>query len=133
MRIHIIHVMGLETDRNLPDSHVEGVALPDGQPVRFVWDKTPKQSHHNAMMKTRVIADLKAKRRRYKYVPEKDFKKKTMEAAFDQAFTTLRRKFKQQRDNVAAQDSKLKDLTKALKTRRFQRKKLVSAQVVRPI
>lgn len=127
MRSHLLNVMGLDDDKELPDSHIEGVNLPAEQPVRFVWDKTPKQSPHNAQMKSRVIADIKAKRRRYKYVPDKDFNKKTLESVFDQAFTTLRQKFKNQRDAAAARDYKRRDNLKALKARRLQRKKLVGS------
>lgn len=117
--------MQIESDKNLPDSHIEGTPLSSTDPIRFVWDKTPKQSVHNGRMKTRFLTDLKAKRRLYKHVPDKEFSKKILDSAFDQAFVTLRLKFKAQRDASIAQNLRQKDAMKAVKARRLSRKKLV--------
>ncbi|KAH9951694.1 hypothetical protein B0H21DRAFT_783446 [Amylocystis lapponica] len=124
MRSHIIRMMKLPDDKNLPDSHVEGEELTKDDPVRFVWDKTPKQSTHNAAMRMRVVADLKANRCLYKYVPEKDFGKKNLETLFDQAFTTMRQKFKVQRNADAAEKLKRREDMKARSARRISRKKV---------
>ena len=88
MRLHFLRCMELVTDKELPDSHLEGAAFEDTQPVRFVWDKTTKQSLHNAKMKSRILADIKAKKSRYKHVPDKEFGKKNLDNAFEQCFTT---------------------------------------------
>ena len=129
MRKHIIRCMRLVTDKELPDSHVEDEPLPDDQPVRFVWDKTPKQSVHNKLMKKRVISSLKDRRKRkpriYKYLSDADFKEKKLEDSFDQVFTTLRQKFKAQRDEFSAQNLKRREDHKAMKVRRLSRKKAV--------
>jgi hypothetical protein len=117
--------MQLESDKTLPDSHIEGAPLEPQDPVRFVWDKTTKQSVHNSRMKSRIIADLKSNRRLYKHVADKDFSKKSMEAAFDQAFITFRQKFKAQRDALAALNLRQREDNKALKARRLGRRKLV--------
>lgn len=119
--------MQLETDKALPDSHIEGTPLASNEPIRFVWDKTPKQSVHNGRMKARFLADIKANRRLYKHVAEKDFNKKSLDAAFDQAFVTLRQKFRAQRDASAALALKRREETKALKARHLSRKKNVRA------
>ncbi|KAF5359017.1 hypothetical protein D9758_004736 [Tetrapyrgos nigripes] len=123
MRTQILHSMELETDKELPDSHQEGITLETSQPVRFVWDKTPKQSVHNARMKKRILADLKSNRRKYKHVSEKEFSQKSMDAAFDQCFTTFRQKFKAQRDTQEAKHQRKRDDVKAQKARRLSRKK----------
>ncbi|THV08392.1 hypothetical protein K435DRAFT_958967 [Dendrothele bispora CBS 962.96] len=123
MRTHILHLMELDGDKELPDSHNEGTALETSQPVRFVWDKTPKQSVHNARMKKRVLEDLKTNRRKYKHVPDKEFNQKSLDASFDQCFTTLRQKFKTQRDSRAAESQKRREDAKAKKSRRLSRKK----------
>jgi hypothetical protein len=125
MRAHILWLMEVEHDKKLPDSHSESVLLEPQDPVRFVWDKTIKQSVHNARMKARVLADLKSKRRLYKHVPDKDFGKKTLDAAFDQSFTTFRHKFKAQRDELAAMTYKKREDAKTLKARRISRRKIV--------
>ncbi|KAH7887617.1 hypothetical protein F5I97DRAFT_1861597 [Phlebopus sp. FC_14] len=123
MRNHLLRVMQLESDKDLPDSHVEGTSLGPDDPVRFVWGKTPKQSVHNGRMKDRVLKDLKVNRHLYKYVPDKDFGKKTLDSAFDQAFVTLRQKFKAQRDTSAAVSHKQREDTKAMRARRLSRRK----------
>lgn len=126
VRAHLRRAMRIDTDKHLPDSHIENTPLPLTEPIRFVWDKTPKQSVHNGRMKARFIADLKAHRHRYKHVPDKDFNKKTIDSAFDQAFITLRQKYRAQRDESAALRIKQKEDAKALKARRLNRKKTVS-------
>ncbi|OBZ70084.1 Vacuolar protein sorting-associated protein 52 A [Grifola frondosa] len=123
MRTHIYRMMKIRTGQDLPDSHWEGDVLSANEPVRFVWDKTPKQSPHNATMRARIVADIKARRRLYKHVPEKDFSRKTLESTFDQAFTTLRQKFKAQRDTHAAVHLKRREDNKALRSRHLQRRK----------
>ncbi|KAG9317452.1 hypothetical protein JVU11DRAFT_1652 [Chiua virens] len=124
MRIHILRVMMLDTDKELPDSHVEGTPLGPDEPVRFVWDKTPRQSVHNGRMKERVLRELKANRKIYKHVPDKDFGKKTLDSVFDQAFVTLRQKFKAQRDDSAARAHKQREEAKAQRARRVSRRKV---------
>ncbi|KAG6333666.1 hypothetical protein ID866_5424 [Astraeus odoratus] len=123
MRNHLLRIMQLDSDKHLPDSHVEGTPLGADEPVRFVWDKTPKQSVHNSHMKERVLQDLKANRRLYRHVPDKEFGKKSLEAAFDQAFVTLRQKFKAQRDASVAKNHKQREDMKAMRARRLSRRK----------
>lgn len=125
MRNHILRVMMLETDKDLPDSHTEGTPLGPDESVRFVWDKTPRQSVHNGRMKERVLKDLKANRKLYKHVPDKDFGKKMLDSVFDQAFVTLRQKFKAQRDDSAARAHKQREEVKAQRARRLSRRKVV--------
>ena len=117
--------MDLENDKELPDSHAEGAPLGPDEPVRFVWNKTTKQSVHNARMKARLLEDIKANRQLYKHVPQKDFGKKTLEAAFDQAFTTFRQKFKTQRDAAIALATKKREDVKARNSRHTARRKTV--------
>ncbi|TFY61592.1 hypothetical protein EVJ58_g4419 [Rhodofomes roseus] len=124
MRAHILRLMQLSDDKSLPDSHIEGESLPMDEPVRFIWEKTSKQSSHNAAMKRRIIVDLQANRSMYKHVPEKDFARKNMENVFDQAFTTMRQKFKAQRDTTAARHLRRREDRKSLKARRASRKKI---------
>ncbi|KZT12562.1 uncharacterized protein LAESUDRAFT_668330 [Laetiporus sulphureus 93-53] len=124
MRTHLLRMMKLDNDKELPSSHKESQRLGPEEPVRFVWSKTPKQSSHNAEMKKWVIADLKANRNLYELVPEKDFTKKNLDSVFDQAFTTLRQKFKAQQDSAAASHLKQRENQKAKKSRRLGRKKL---------
>ncbi|KAK0498621.1 hypothetical protein EDD18DRAFT_1158480 [Armillaria luteobubalina] len=123
MRTHMLLLMDIFNPNNLPDSHIEGQSLKDTDPVRFVWDKTAKQSVHNARMKARVIASIKEKRRRYKDVPEGEFSKKNLDSAFDQCFTTFRQKFKAQRDDREAEHAKAREKRKAQKSRHISRKK----------
>ncbi|KAJ7283938.1 hypothetical protein C8J57DRAFT_1054359 [Mycena rebaudengoi] len=123
IRAHILLMMDLENDKKLPDSHTEGEPLEPPQPVRFVWDKTTKQSAHNGRMKLRILEDLKARRRLYKHVPDKDFGKKTVDAAFEQSFTTFRQKFRAQRDAMAAMHLKRREDGKARKSRHITRRK----------
>lgn len=118
--------MAVESDKELPETHSNDKSLEPADPVRFVWDKTTKQCVHNMRMKSRVIEDLKEHHRRlYKHVPEKDFSKKMLDAAFDQCFTTLRQKYKAQRDDDLAEHIKEREGIKAMKARRVLRKKAV--------
>lgn len=126
MRKHIYRCMKVSPDSELPPSHLEGLHLGDSEPVRFVWDKTPKQSAHNARMKNRIITDIKANRGHYKHVLDKDFTKKVLDSAFDQAFTTFRQKAKGQSDEAIAKSLREKEEGKAMKSRRNARKKGVS-------
>lgn len=125
VRAHFLRVMEIESDKILPESHVEGTPLPPYEPIRFVWDKTPKQSVHNGRMKARFIADIKERRRLYRYVPDKEFGKKTLDSAFDQAFATLRQKYKAQKDANIALATKRKESEKNRRARRLSRKKTV--------
>jgi len=124
MRAHILRLMQVPDDKNLPDSHVEGHPLSTEEPIRFIWEKTSKQSSHNAAMKRRIIVDLQANRAKYKRVPNEDFSRKSLENVFDQAFTTMRQKFRAQRDTTAALQLKRREDQKSLKARRSGRKKL---------
>ena len=125
MRLHIFRLMKIEPGENLPDGHFEGAPLGPHDPVRFVWNKTPKQSVHNSRMKARILADLKSNRKLYKHVPDKDFNKKALDSVFDQSYVTLRQKFKAQSDASAALNVKKREETKAMKARRLCRKKVV--------
>ncbi|KAI0698555.1 hypothetical protein C8T65DRAFT_581790 [Cerioporus squamosus] len=123
VRIHIRKMMKLKPGQDLPESAFEGEPIAAEDPVRFVWGKTAKQSTTNAAMKKRILTDLKSKRHKYKYVPDKEFAKKTLDAAFEQVFTTLRQNFKAQRDGTAATKLKRREDHKALRSRRQNRKK----------
>ncbi|KAI0638065.1 hypothetical protein C8Q77DRAFT_1153750 [Trametes polyzona] len=123
MRIHIRKMMGIKHGDDLPESHFEGAPFIMDQPVRFVWGKTPRQSAHNAAMKKRIVADIKANRTAYKHVADKEFNKKMLDSVFDQVFTTLRQKFKAQSDTTTATRLQRRENNKALKARRLQRKK----------
>ncbi|KAG1815554.1 uncharacterized protein BJ212DRAFT_1357225 [Suillus subaureus] len=123
MRSHLLRVMEIKDDKLLPDAHTEGIVLGPNDPVRFVWEKTPKQSVHNGRMKERVLHDLRAHRQLYKHVPDKDFNKKSLESVFDQAFVTFRQKFRAQRDASVALNQKQREDVKAMRSRRLSRKK----------
>lgn len=129
MRKQILRLMRLDTDKNLPDGHIEDEPLDDDEPIRFVWDKTTKQSTHNYAMRTRIIASLKDKRSRkprmYRFLKDSDFKERRLEDSFDQVYTTLRQKFRSQRDQFAASNYKRREEHKAMKVRRLSRKKAV--------
>lgn len=131
MRLHFLRCMELDTDKQFPDSHVEGAVLEDTQPVRFVWDKTTKQSTHNGRMKTRILSGIKNMRHLYRHVPDKEFGKKSLDAAFEQCFTTFRHKFRTQRDAALAANMKQKEDIKARRSRHLSRRKLVSTNTVR--
>ncbi|KAJ7684025.1 hypothetical protein B0H17DRAFT_1073292 [Mycena rosella] len=123
MRAHILLLMDLANDKELPDSHAEGEPLEPPNPVRFVWDKTTKQSAHNGRMKLRVLEDFRARRRLYKHVPDREFSKKVVDATFEQSFTTFRQKFRTQRDALAASKLKQREDIKARKSRHVARRK----------
>ncbi|KJA29931.1 hypothetical protein HYPSUDRAFT_174932 [Hypholoma sublateritium FD-334 SS-4] len=123
MRLHMLRMMSVETDKELPDSHTEGTSLSPSEPVRFVWDKTTKQSVHNSRMKTRVLEDIQQQKRLYKYVDRKEFGKKSLDTAFEQCFTTMRQKFKSQRDERIAEHQKRREDGKARKSRHISRRK----------
>ncbi|TBU32889.1 hypothetical protein BD311DRAFT_749918 [Dichomitus squalens] len=123
LRIHIRKMMKLKHGEDLPASAFEGVIPAVTEPVRFVWTRTTKQSAVNATMKKRIVSDIKANRHKYKHVPDNDFQKKTLEAAFEQVFTTLRQKYKSQGDATAATKLQRREDHKALKARRLHRKK----------
>jgi hypothetical protein len=125
MRLHILHMMGLDSDKALPDSHPESTVLDPSDLVRFVWDKTTKQSVHNGRMKKRVIDDMKENRKLYKHVSNKDFGKKLLDAAFEQCFVTFRQKFKIQRDKASASNYKQREDLKAKRARHLSRRKIV--------
>ena len=109
MRRHIYRVLGLFPEDELPPSHCEGLPLGDNEPVRFVWEKTIKQSKHNALMKERVLTELRAQRGLYEHVPEADFAPKTLSTSFDQAFSTFRQKYKVQRDPTVLSTMKTRE------------------------
>lgn len=117
--------MDLPNDKELPDSHPEGEPLEAPHPVRFVWDKTTKQSAHNGRMKLRVLEDFRARRRLYKHVPDREFSKKLIDGAFEQSFTTFRQKFTTHRDELAASRHKEREDAKARKSRHILRRKTV--------
>ena len=125
MRRHVYRVLGISPEDDLPPSHYEGLPLCDNEPVRFVWEKTIKQSKHNALMKERVLAHLRAHRKLYEHVPEADFTPKALSSAFDQAFSTFRQKYKVQIDPTVSLTVKTREEHKAMKSRRLHRKKLV--------
>ncbi|KAJ3564830.1 hypothetical protein NP233_g8035 [Leucocoprinus birnbaumii] len=124
MRAHFLRMMQIETDKELPDSHAEGAALGPNDPVRFVWDKTTKQSVHNSRMKTRIMNDIKENSKLYKHVPRKDFNKKILDATFEQCFVTFRTKARAQRDAQSAQNLKRREDAKARRARHISRRKL---------
>ncbi len=122
-------MMKLKHDEDLPDSVFEGAIPGPTEPVRFVWNRTTKQSAVNAAMKKRIVSDLKAHRGKFKHVPNKDFDKKTLDAAFEQVFTTLRQKHKSRGDSTTATRLQRREDHKAFKARRLQRKKTVSVLI----
>ena len=126
MRDWIFRCMGVKPHEGFPESHTEGEPLSDGEPVRFVWAKTVKKSPHNAEMKIRIIRDMLAHRKRYKHVPDKDFDKQILDTAFEQAFFSMRQKYKLQTDESSALNYKRREEHKYLMARRRDRKKSVS-------
>ncbi|CAA7259645.1 unnamed protein product [Cyclocybe aegerita] len=124
MRLHVLRMMDVDNDKDLPDNHDESGALGPSDPVRFVWDKTAKQSVHNSRMKKRIIDDLKENRRLYRHVPNKEFTKKVLDAAFDQCFVTFRQKYKAQKDATSASHLKQREDSKARKARHLSRRKI---------
>jgi len=125
MRRHIYRVLRISLEDDLPPSYYEGLPLCDNEPVRFVWEKTIKQSKHNALMKERVLADLRAHRKLYEHVPEADFTLKAFSYAIDLAYSTFSLQYKVQIDPTVSVTVKTREEQKAMKSRRFHRKKLV--------
>ncbi|EIN10238.1 hypothetical protein PUNSTDRAFT_142309 [Punctularia strigosozonata HHB-11173 SS5] len=125
MRIRMLEMMDVLSDKALPDSHNESTPLARSAPVRFVWEKTPRQSAHNAAMKRRVVDDMRSDktRKRFRHVAEKEFTKATVDKTFDQCFTTMRQKYRAQRDAAAAGRDRQREDKKAKRSRRLGRKK----------
>ena len=124
--------MEIKDDKDLPDSHTERKPIASDSPIRFVWEKTTKQSVHNASMKARILADLKSHRRMYKHIPDKEFSKKVLEAAFESVYTTMRQKFKAQKDKSLALHQKRREDAKSQKARHLSRRKLVGYYLLFP-
>jgi hypothetical protein len=135
MRLHLLLMMSLTKNSALPPSHPEGLAIGPHEPIRFVWDKTTKQSVHNARMKTRVLSDIKSRRGDlYPLVAAKDWSKRSLDAVFDQAFVTLRQRFKTQQErqdmkgsseDMAGAAVRPTEDSKTVKVRRQSRKRTV--------
>jgi hypothetical protein len=127
MRAHIYLCMRTNRKDPLPEPQIEGAPLGPGEPVRFVWGRTCKQSPHNAAMKHRIITDLKERREvLYGNLSAEEFVDKKLEPLFDQAFKTLKDKYKAQTNSAVALYQKARDGEKAKRSRRRERKKLVS-------
>ncbi|KAJ3739527.1 hypothetical protein DFH05DRAFT_1513690 [Lentinula detonsa] len=123
MRRHLLRLMGVEDNQSLPDSQPEGTAYDPSQPVRFVWDKTTKQSVHNMRTKALVLEDIKQNRRLYDELPDRDFSKSILESAFEQSFTNMRQRFKAQRNMAEAENMKSRGDQRAQNSRRLSRRK----------
>ncbi|KZO98197.1 hypothetical protein CALVIDRAFT_535771 [Calocera viscosa TUFC12733] len=128
-RVHLLRVMGLHSDKELPASHVEEEPFVPGTPVRWVWDKTPKQSAHNGRMKELFISDLQTCRIIYPLVPGEDFTHAVIDRAFDQAFVTLRQKARAQA-GLAPETEEQRLERKSKRARRANRKKIKLAHRV---
>ena len=131
MRAHILRMMDVDHDQLLPLSIVKNdddddVSFDEETPVRFVWNRTTLQSAHNARMKTRVTNDLLENTELYPLVPAQQFTRPRVEAAFEQAFTTFRQKALGNSKDYSRGKTREKD-NKARRSRRFSRKKIVSA------
>ncbi|KAF5322294.1 hypothetical protein D9619_000507 [Psilocybe cf. subviscida] len=124
LRAHMYSMMEIISDKELPDSHDESTVYHPSQPVRFVWEKTCKQSVHNARMKLLVLEDIKEKRARlYPKVPAEEFSSKAvLERKFDNVFETMRGKYKAQRSEELAQKEREKEARKARNSRHSARK-----------
>lgn len=127
MRRHILRMMQISSDKDLPASHSEGIPMGPDDPVRFVWDKTTQQSNHNGRMKDRILEDLKTNRELYKHVPKKDFAKRVLDSVYETSFTNFRTKHKAQTDDLAATRVKNRETIKARKARHLSRRKMVRA------
>ncbi|KZT53307.1 hypothetical protein CALCODRAFT_501256 [Calocera cornea HHB12733] len=121
-RVHLLRVMGIASDKVLPASHVEDEPYVPGMPIKWVWDKTPKQSPHNGRMKALFIADLQASRSLYPLVAEQDFAYAVVDRAFDQAFVTFRQKARAQA-GLAPETEEQRLEKKSKRARRANRKK----------
>lgn len=127
MRSHILRLMCVEEEQTLPDNQPEGMAYDPSQPLRFLWDKTTKQSVHNTRMKTFVLEDIKRNRQLYGELSERDFSKDVLEAAYEQSFAMLRQKFKGQDSTEGAKALKTRGDQRAQNARRLARRKKVYA------
>ncbi|KAJ3710381.1 hypothetical protein C8R42DRAFT_729291 [Lentinula raphanica] len=123
MRKHILRLMGVEDSQNLPESQPEGTTFNPSAPVRFVWEKTMKQSVHNMRTKAFVLDDIKQNRQLYAELPDRDFSKNILESAFDQSYTIFRQKYRLQNDLVEADVIKSRGDQKAQSSRRLSRRK----------
>lgn len=124
VRAHIYRSMGVLPKDPLPDAHLEGAPLGPEDPVRFVWQKTVRQSPHNARMRKRILTDIKAQRLAlYPEVDIEHFEQDKLEAVFDQAFKTLKGKWKAQNDGNVAVYQRHREEIKAQKSRQRERKK----------
>lgn len=134
MRVHIYRSMGVTPKDLLPDAHIEGAPLSPEDPVRFVWQRTVKQSPHNAAMRKRILTDIRMQRQYlYPDVPEAEFERRRLEAAFDQAFKTMKEKWKAQNDGHVAVYQRHREDMKAQKARRRERKKTVCTHNASPV
>lgn len=125
MKAHIYLLMEIDEEDDLPEDYIEGAPVNQGDPIRFIWKRTVKQSPHNANMKAQVLADLVQKRQLYELVPSKDFDPKSLDGVFEQTFNTLRRNFKAQSDPKNAAKRRKQEVTKFVKSRRASRKRAV--------
>ncbi|KAJ4478283.1 hypothetical protein J3R30DRAFT_3890102, partial [Lentinula aciculospora] len=123
MRRHILVLMAVEDNQDLPDSKSDGATNDSAQPIRFVWDKTTKQSVHNMRTKAFVLEDMKQNRQLYNELPDRDFSKNILESAFEQSFTSLRQRFKAERDVKEAENMKSRSDQRAQNARRLARRK----------
>lgn len=131
MRVHIYRCMETNPRDPLPPPHDEDTEWDPKSPIRFVWSRTLRQSSHNTAMKERIISDIMGKRLSlYKDVPATEFDKKKLDSTFDQAFKTLKEKWKTQTDASRAVYQKVREDTKAMKSRRRERKKTVGIACV---
>ena len=119
---HIIRAMDIESDDKLPPSHEENQLLSADQPVRFIWEKTIKKSTHNEKMKARILKTVLENRDLYNLIPDEDFEKTSLDHTFDQAYTTLRQKFKSQQGHTTWTN---RNAVRSQRARRTSRKKYV--------
>lgn len=119
MRSHILRLMDIDDGKALPPSHVSGAPLKIDEPVRFIWDRTTKKHAHNKEMKSRVIKDILVRRDLYPLVPDQEFTEIKLDAAFENAYTSLRQKYNSQTSKSGRGDAKVQ------KSRRLERKKTV--------
>ena len=78
-------------------------------------------------MKQRIVSDLLEKRHTMYSSVTGDFTREKVELQFDQAFKTLRERWRKQVDEDRAKYQRFRDDKKAQKSRRRERKKTVSA------
>jgi hypothetical protein len=108
MREQIYKSMQISEKGTLPDPAEDAAQRDETEsdasaPVRFDWRKTIAQSPHNKRMRARVIAELCARRRHFKHVPSSEFAdEKALQAVFDQAYTSLRSRWRAQASEAPA-------------------------------